>query len=276
MDIFNKRLREELTSLRQSIDAIRDQQERHYQEEKAQRELPPPLGEMEPEAHQIPTEHTQENPNERDGLRIQWITAIATTLAFFAAAYYAGIAKGQLEQLRDQRRAWLGAAPTIEITGEPSFTAEDTPNGKVVKMHIPLKMSLKNSGSTSALSVHVAFSPAWAEQLVTLDKPISFCKQNFEAWHGDYFKDKGEAIFPEQEKSASGTYQFTLGANPPRVSGIGLIACFLYRDIAGIERHTEIAYAPVPKEHTELKKAISPVMFYAPIDNFIMVQARAE
>jgi hypothetical protein len=144
--------------------------------------------------------------------------------------------------MRDQRRAWLGTTPTIEITGEPTFTVEDTPKGKVVQMHIPLKMSIKNTGPTPALSVLTAFSPAWsATEMATLDKPISFCKQGFEAWHTDYFKDKGEAIFPEQEKSASGNYVFPLGGNPPRVSGIGVIACFLYRDVSGIERHTEIA-----------------------------------
>jgi hypothetical protein len=102
MDVFNKRLRDEILALRKSIDAIRDQQERHYQEQQAERKLPqPPIG-VETETHERPDAERESTSYRKNTLRVQWVTALATSLAFIAAAIYAGIASRQLTNSQNQ------------------------------------------------------------------------------------------------------------------------------------------------------------------------------
>jgi hypothetical protein len=100
MDILGKRLRDEIVALRKSIDAIRDQQERYHQEQQAQRELPHPLIGVKAEIHEEPDAERESNSYRKKTLRVQWITAFATSAAFIAAAIYAGVASQQLRQMR--------------------------------------------------------------------------------------------------------------------------------------------------------------------------------
>jgi hypothetical protein len=97
MDIFNKRLRDEVIALRKSIDAIRD--EYKSQHENKNQQTPQPVvvqAELQiPEA----TERDHGTRDDRAHRQQVWLT-VGTWLAFIAAAIYAGIAARQLHQMR--------------------------------------------------------------------------------------------------------------------------------------------------------------------------------
>jgi len=66
MDIFRKRLREEIRALRESINAIRDQQERHYQAHQAERTLAQPPIRVDAEIHEQKDPTGKKKPNSND------------------------------------------------------------------------------------------------------------------------------------------------------------------------------------------------------------------
>ena len=103
MDFLNKRyiaalnrLREEVASLRESIDSFRNQKERQHQQEQAERKLPRLPFEVGAEIHKKRGREGKENSDHKREFWPEWITAISTSLAFIAAAIYAGEAGCQL------------------------------------------------------------------------------------------------------------------------------------------------------------------------------------
>ena len=93
------RLKNELVALRQSVDAFRNQQERHYQQEQTQKELPQASLRVEAETHEAPCAEIKTTAYQKKQFWVQLVTAIATSLAFLAAAIYAGIAEKQLREM---------------------------------------------------------------------------------------------------------------------------------------------------------------------------------
>lgn len=109
MDFLNKKiiaaidhLREVILSLRESIDSSRDQQQRQREQEHAERMVPRPLLRVEAETHERPDAEIEQRSYRDSSLRAQWITAFATTAAFIAAGFYAGIAARQLRTSNQQ------------------------------------------------------------------------------------------------------------------------------------------------------------------------------
>jgi hypothetical protein len=112
MDLFTKRLRDEIIALRKSIDAFRDQAERHHQEDQTQRSQTQqvPLwvgGEVHATVHK--TKAADDRTRENTNLWFQgmltvgaWLTFLATAAAFGAAAYYAHWARLTFEEIQRQ------------------------------------------------------------------------------------------------------------------------------------------------------------------------------
>lgn len=109
MDLWNKRLRDEIIALRKSIDAICD--EYKAQNENRNQETPQPVivqAELKvPEA----TERDHGYRDDRAHRQQVWLT-VGTWLAFIAAAIYAAIAACQLKQMRIASEATRDAATT--------------------------------------------------------------------------------------------------------------------------------------------------------------------
>lgn len=106
MDFLNRKLiavlegmRKEIISLRESIDASRDQQERYNQQQQAQRELPQPSIRVDAEIHEKPDPAGKKKPSSERQLTVQRVIAVGTWCAFIAAAIYAGYARSQLRTM---------------------------------------------------------------------------------------------------------------------------------------------------------------------------------
>jgi hypothetical protein len=119
MDFLNKKfiaaidqLQEEITFLRQSINASREQQQRQFEQEHAEGALPSPPIRVEAETHERPDAERRAERN--SSLRAQWITAVATIAAFIAAAVYAGIAASQLGRMKEAVHEATRAAKAAE------------------------------------------------------------------------------------------------------------------------------------------------------------------
>ncbi|MDP9159845.1 MAG: hypothetical protein M3O09_06395 [Acidobacteriota bacterium] len=155
-------LREELAALRKSIDAIRDQKERQYQEQQTQRKLPqPPLG-VEAEIYEKPdaNRENEAKTHRNSTLRAQWITAIATCAAFIAAAIYAGIAARQLGQMREATRQATIAADAAKNGADAAKRSADTGAQSLEDVKKQFRMdqrpyiALPAQFSTGALGIH--------------------------------------------------------------------------------------------------------------------------
>jgi hypothetical protein len=151
MDIFNRRLRDEIIALRKSIDSIRDQQERHHQQ---QQQLPIPL-EIKFEENK---ERKQDAENNRQH-RIQNSIRKATWAAFVAAAVYAGIAAFQFsaakESLEVTRKSVQDAAANFRLD-ERAWVGLNGTSSRQVKADQPIlvNVSIVNSGKTPAKNFH--------------------------------------------------------------------------------------------------------------------------
>ncbi len=125
-----KHLRDEVTALRESIDALRDQQERHYQQQQTQKSLPQPPFRVEAEVHEQPAAQRKKRTRENLNLGIQTAVAIGSIAAFFATAYYAGITRKTSNEIKKQTPAieQSGNAASQAITqAEQHFRAEERP-----------------------------------------------------------------------------------------------------------------------------------------------------
>jgi uncharacterized membrane protein len=109
---FSKHIREELAGIRGHLDAIHNEQERQRQDQQKQWEMPPPLVRVEAETHEEPTTAKGTKSHHKQNLVVQSIVAISTCLAFIAAAIYANIASGQLEEMRKATKASADSAIT--------------------------------------------------------------------------------------------------------------------------------------------------------------------
>ncbi len=180
-----KHLRGELVSLRESIDALRSQKEQHYQQEQTNRILPQPPVEIEAEIHEKPGE---DHPYEERNLRVQWVIAIATSLAFLAAAIYAGIASCQLKETQkavgEASRA-AAAAETANTDARDRFRRDErpyitmNPTGSMGSLgivsvgpnagHLRLEFELMNYGRSPGIEIgrdgRIAIGSQQAEQI---------------------------------------------------------------------------------------------------------------
>jgi hypothetical protein len=126
----SRMLRREIASLRESIKAIHDQQERHHQERKTQDRLPKPSLRIEAEI-QEPKATQRHNRSQGDrNFRVQICLTVGTWLAFFAAAYYAHEAHQQLSEMalgRDQvERGIILGRGQLAVANRNAASAEQT------------------------------------------------------------------------------------------------------------------------------------------------------
>lgn len=94
MDFLFKKIILALRDLRESIDASRDQQERHHQQQQTERELPKPPIRVEAETHEREDPSGKQKPTSKRQLTVQWVIGAGTWATFAAAAIYAGLTWG--------------------------------------------------------------------------------------------------------------------------------------------------------------------------------------
>jgi hypothetical protein len=161
MDAFNKRLRDEIVSLRKSIDAIRYEYER--ENENRRQQTPQPVvvrAEL-----QVPegTERDRGARNDRAHRQQVWLT-VGTWLAFGAAVIYAGIAAKQLKQMRIATQAATSAANTASSQFE--FTLRQTEDSEEAHVQVApnyftgntVTFRVQNSGKRFARVVNGNFT----------------------------------------------------------------------------------------------------------------------
>jgi len=171
---FSRHLRDELSGLRESIDALRDQQERQHQEQQAEHRAEHPLpigirGDVNAEIHETKAAQRENRSRHNRNFWVQVALAIGTWLAFAAAAYYAGVAKKQLKQMTiATRQTGIAAdaatkqaiiakstfAATIEQfhLDQRAWVAVDEVIPPILKATEPLNViiNFKNTGKTPA------------------------------------------------------------------------------------------------------------------------------
>ncbi len=140
-------IRDSLIAIQKEIHSIRDQQERNN--ENAKPPAQPPILRAELQIPERAERSNQTNSN-RDHRTQVWLT-VGTWLAFIAAAIYAGVAKGQLEKMRQQTEL---IQREVEATAAAVITREFRASwGK----HMRVTLLMNNRGKTTASSVHGSF-----------------------------------------------------------------------------------------------------------------------
>jgi hypothetical protein len=224
------------------------------------------------------------------------IMAIFTMLIFLATVAYGVVAyfqltsmNGQLDQMRDARRAWLGTSPDIIPIAPPTFTPLKADDGNNwLNMWMKSKVDIRNVGATPALEEYDAFV---LYDLVKLhngkaDWEKTWCAEQYTTYRsrrssGD--ESRNTAIFPQDAKSVSevltGGFKTGKPADPESAIIAGVLGCIIYHDIFGVERHTEVWYEPTYPERTGVDNQIvgtQPIRDYRPVTGFHLVRANAD
>jgi hypothetical protein len=188
----SKRLVSEIGALRQSVDSIRDQQERQDEQcrNQQQPEPPPVVVKVRSELEIPETEKAAERTHNKRILTVQWVQVVVTFLAFIAAAVYAGITANQLSEMKN-------ATKLATQSGDAArFAMQLDERAWIVPMYSELKLTknapivvpapIINSGKTAAKDVSMKFG---VELLKTGEDPDLAYKQ------GHYSGSVG-ALFP--------------------------------------------------------------------------------
>ncbi len=217
----------------------------------------------------------------RDPINHNAIIATFTALIFVATSAYAVIAtlqwwtmQGQLEQMRDARRAWVGTSQKLELTREPVFMVQELNGHKQVLMTIHYRAVIKNFGTTPARREYHNFSGYWAPPNTRFDWRMS-CRMLYESDKSARAKSDATDIFPESERVVEDTTAILIDAKVFKVVyNIGISGCIAYTDVYGVDHYTEFLYLPVqPDPNQQIKVTDDPMLLYAPIKEFTLTNS---
>jgi hypothetical protein len=205
------------------------------------------------------------------------ITALATIAIVILTWFYVGYSKkqwrvmdGQLREMKDTRRPWIGLNGNAQIKGQPIFHIMPTNN----QLSVPIAYTTHNFGTSPAFRETNVFTLVPREN--SSGPPIlemnRIC-QSEESLHKD---SPGTAIFPAQELNQGLWYPAMIPKTVHYIPQVWFIGCFVYEDSSRQVHHTKYWFVSPPSTDRVPVTGAENELSWAPFSSLVLEHIEAD